>query len=449
MAPGPLDSAYELLDTHLHLRKSDWSLHLYGGLQDSNAGLGSLQTVTTESDIDNKFLLADISYRKEGWLPDLDVNGRLYYSYQEIDNHLQQLPASYLNMIGNPIMESQDGGIEASAVYKGFSNHQLRLGVGWKNYEADPDQYKNFGPAAGANQFGPLVHVTDPGHIYIDDANRQLWYVLAQDEWQLLRNLALTAGVRYDDYSDFGDTTNPRAALVWEARYDLTAKLMYGQAFRAPSFSEQWVKNNPQTIGNPDLGPEETEIIELAFDYQPMRDLRVILSLFSYESTDLIELVATKYTNVGEQKGKGGELELDWQVHPSVRLRANGAYQRSKLSRTDAVVPEAPELQFYLNPHWAFMDNWSLDGQYYWIGGRHRAQGDSRDDIADYDLVNLTLRREHIAKHWESALAVRNLFDKGGRIPSPYHPAASEGAFIPGDYPIAGRAIWLEVKCHF
>jgi iron complex outermembrane receptor protein len=32
---------------------------------------------------------------------------------------------------------------------------------------------------------------------------------------ELRRRLGLTAGVRHDQYSDFGGTTNPRMALVW------------------------------------------------------------------------------------------------------------------------------------------------------------------------------------------------------------------------------------------
>ena len=67
----------------------------------------------------------------------------------------------------------------------------------------------------------------------------------------------LTAGLRYDDYNDFGDTWNPRLALVWAARHDLTAKVLYGQAFRAPSFTEFRLQNNPVALGNDELDPED------------------------------------------------------------------------------------------------------------------------------------------------------------------------------------------------
>ncbi|MFA7383963.1 MAG: TonB-dependent receptor, partial [Desulfurivibrionaceae bacterium] len=379
-APGYIDTRNEQLDSHLMLRKGDWSLRLYGSLQEASDGPGGSQAITYGNDNDTKSLLADLTWHNNRLIEDWELTSRAYYSYIKQDNFLQYYPASFRNMLGNPIIISNDGGLEVGGLYKEFRSHQLRIGAGAKSYDMDRDQYKNFGPAAGADQFGAMVHVTDPAHIFIDKASRTLKYCLVQDEWQLAPAWTLTGGLRYDEYSDFGSTTNPRLALVWETRYDLTTKLMYGQAFRAPAFAEQFVKNNPVTIGNPSLVPEEIETIELAFDYQPTKNLRLIFSLFNYQASELIEMVGPTLpqvlTNYGEQEGRGFEVEMDWRLHQDFRLRANFAYQRS-INETldDAVVPDAPELQFYLNPSWSFLPDWSLDGQLYWIGGRHRAKG--------------------------------------------------------------------------
>ena len=453
-APGPLDTQYETIDGNLGLRKGDWNLHLYGTLKQNFAyGPGGSQAITYGNDGDTKSLLADLAYQNNTLLSDWTLSCRLYYSYIEQDSFIQFYPTDFLNMLGNPIHTSQDGGAELVAIYDGFSGHKLRLGAGWKNFEYEPDQYKNFGPAAIDDPFGQMVHVTDPDHIFTSAANRHLFYGLIQDEWQLIRNWELTAGVRYDEYSDFGSTTNPRAALVWETRHDLVTKLLYGQAFRAPSFAEQYTKNNPVGIGNDDLDAEEIETIELAFDYQPTVNLRLRLNLFHYEANDLIDLTGAALPevmdNYAEQEGDGVEIEVDWQLHEQLRLRSNFAYQRSENKTVDNVVQDAPEMQFYVNPHWEFMTDWSLDGQYYWISDRHREDGDPRDDIDDYNLVNLTLRRKNIANHFEWAIAVRNLFNEDAREPSPYASAAPAGAYIPNDYPMESRAIWTEVKIHF
>ena len=455
-APGPLDTRRELLDTHLNLRKQDWNLHLYGTLQESSMGAGGAQAVVYGTDDDTKSLLADLSYLNDHRFADWELGGRAYYSYIGVDPLIQYYPSAFLNMWGEPIYDATDGGVEASAVYKGFAAHQLRLGAGAKNFDFEPDQYKNFNLpppfkqcVPTADLFGRLTHITDPECRYMPSANRQLWYGLAQDEWQFARDWTLTAGVRYDESSDFGATTNPRAALVWETSPELTTKLLYGQAFRAPTFAELYITNNPQAIANPDTRPEEIKTYELAFDYQPTRDLRLLLNLFTYEASELVEVVNTTYTNDRSQRGEGFEVELDWQALKTVRLRGNFAYQRSEDTETDAVIADAPGHQLYLNPSWAFRPDWSVDGQFTRVANRSREEADPRDDIKDYDLVNLILRRKNIAGHWEAALSVKNLFEEDARIPSPFAAAAPEGAYIPNDFPMEGRALWGEVSCHF
>ncbi len=206
-------------------------------------------------------------------------------------------------------------------------------------------------------------------------------------------------------------------------------------------------------IGNEDIDPETIETVELAFEYQPRKDVRLKLNLFHYEAEDLIALTGTSlplvYNNIDEQEGNGFEVELDWQPHKQFLLRSNFAYQRSENKTIDHVVHDAPEMQFYLNPHWEFLPEWSLDAQYFWIANRNRVESDPRKEIDDYNLVNLTIRRKNIIKHWDAALAVRNLLDEDAREPSPYDSTAPQGAFIPNDYPMEGISFWAELRFHF
>jgi iron complex outermembrane receptor protein len=200
--------------------------------------------------------------------------------------------------IGNPENWERHARGNLSAVYKGFDNHTLRFGAGF-NYDS---LYKvkvsqNFGldPATG-NPIPfmpdlPLIDVSGTASTYLPTKDRKDAFFFVQDQWQFAKDWALTGGVRYDKYSDFGETVNPRAALVWEPRYDLTTKLIYGSAFRAPSFGEQYVLNNPATLGNPNLKPETLDSIELAFDYRPIDTLRLGLNVFNYWWKDIIRYV--------------------------------------------------------------------------------------------------------------------------------------------------------------
>jgi iron complex outermembrane receptor protein len=161
----------------------------------------------------------------------------------------------------------------------------------------------------------------------MDDQTRNLFYASLQDEWSFAKGWELTPGVRYDNYSDFGSTVNPRIALVWQTITDLTTKLLYGSAFRPPSFNELYVKNNPSNTGNPDLTPETIQTLELVFDYRPGTRLHASINLFAYEIKDLIELVQdpdqTAFTtqNHKDQEGQGFEIEADWLVTDALRVR--------------------------------------------------------------------------------------------------------------------------------
>ncbi len=451
--PGYLDTEYTAIQSNLGIRKDNVTFQFFGSWRDNAMGPGGLQAITYGNDSDATDLLFDLTWRDKQFTSDWDLSVRLYYLYMTIDNYFELFPPDFLNMIGNPRYTENNGGIEATAFHEGFNRHNLRFSTGFRSYNNDTDQYKNFGSGV-ADQFGPLVDVGDTPYVFMEDQDRQLVFASIQDEWYITTNLTFTGGVRVDHYSDFGTTVNPRAALVWEPTYFLTTKLLYGRAFRVPSFGEQYTQNNVVAEGNPDVDPETIDTYELAFDLQPTKDLHTVVSLFFYEAQDMIEFAGVEEAiptaqNIGEQEGHGFEIEMEWDIYDSLTLRSNCAYQRSKNKKTDTLIPDTPELQFYLNPHWKFAENWSLNGQYYWIGEQHRAEDDPRENIGAYDLVNLTLRRKNIIENLDVALAVRNFFDEDARIPSIYDPNAPEGAYIPDDYPIEGRSFWLELSYKF
>ena len=88
----------------------------------------------------------------------------------------------------------------------------------------------------------------------------------------LVRRFDISLAGRYEDYSDFGDTFNPKVGLSWEPFAGLSFRGSYSQSFRAPILED--VSEIP-TInvfpfpgdqafialggGNPDLAPEEAE----------------------------------------------------------------------------------------------------------------------------------------------------------------------------------------------
>ncbi|MBI4995591.1 MAG: TonB-dependent receptor [Rhodocyclales bacterium] len=255
--------------------------------------------------------------------------------------------------------------------------------------------------------------------------------------------------MRHDKYSDFGSTTNPRIALVWDTAYNLTSKLMFGRAFRAPSVVELYTVNNPQAIGNPDLKPESIRTTELAFAWQPTSNLRTGLNLFRYQMSDVIRFVAnadpttgSTAQNAGDQTGSGMELEFSWDASTALRLTGNHAFQRSidKSTRQDAGL--APHHHTYLRTDWRYSANWMLSGQLNRVADRRRQAGDDRPKIPDYTTADLTLRSNSAGQGWEFAVSIRNLFNADVREPT----AAAAALNLPGDIPMPRRNLYAEMR---
>lgn len=70
----------------------------------------------------------------------------------------------------------------------------------------------------------------------IDSSGSRSWTGLfAELNAPVLKDLELNLALRYDDYSDFGSTVNPKASLRWTPAPELLFRGSYNTGFRAPS----------------------------------------------------------------------------------------------------------------------------------------------------------------------------------------------------------------------
>ncbi|MDO8988866.1 MAG: TonB-dependent receptor, partial [Sideroxyarcus sp.] len=336
--------------------------------------------------------------------------------------------------------------LSAFITYAGFSSHQIRFGIGHDDLNMyKTAERKNFTLAPDGLPI-PQASVTDASDttIFVLPQRRTVNYVYAQDEWSLARDWALTAGIRHDKYSDFGGTTNPRLALVWDATVDLTAKLLYGQAFRAPSFVEEYSINNPVQVGNPNLRPETIRTLESAFSWQARTDTQVKLSLFRYLMKDIISLTpnpapagSSTYRNTGNQHGSGMELETVWDYSRKLRLTGNYSFQKSVDETTGQDAGYAPHHHLYLRTDWRYASGWFTSTQINHVVDRMRTAGDNRPQVPDYTTVDISVRST-IKGHWGFSSSIRNLFNADVREPS------LVPVRIPNDLPMAPRSLWMQ-----
>lgn len=97
-----------------------------------------------------------------------------------------------------------------------------------------------------------------------DDSPYQIGAIYALADVDVADRARLSAGARYDAYSSFGGSLNPRLAVVFAPYEAGTSKVLGGKAFRAPSVYELYYNDGGITQNaSPDLAPESVYSAEL------------------------------------------------------------------------------------------------------------------------------------------------------------------------------------------
>lgn len=461
LAPGPVNTSVDQFDARLDVSGERWQFR--AGLQDRRnlgTGPGLAQALDPQGRYKSQRVTMDYSYRWQEAMEGLDIESRVSFLNitQEPENDIFLYPPGAFGgsfpdgFIGNPGYKERQFRLDLNSIYSNFDNHRVLAGVGalWADlYEVT--ESKNFN-----SDFSPKGQVEDvsddPNQVWMPEEDRENYYVFVQDEWQFAQNWQLVSGLRYDYYADFGQTVNPRAALVWATTDTLTTKFLYGRAFRAPSLNELYAAQNPITAGNEDLNPETIDTFEIALGYQPHTRLFYGINVFYYEIDDLITATPTpgpisnQYQNSGKRKGHGTELEVEYRALDNLNLTANYAYQTSEDERTNSSVGEAPNHQIYARAEWGITQTWNLNTQLNWVGEQKRSQSDPREPVDDYTTVDITARTQGLWRGLDIAVSVRNAFNADVRDPSPF---SDPRPAIPGDFPMAGRYAYAEVQYQF
>lgn len=459
-APGSVNTGRDTIDGNLELGydKLRWRVG-YQRRDNMGTGAGVIGAIDPYGQSNTERVTSDLVWENPAVTNDLAVTVQASFMHYKEQSELYIFPSGAFGgaftgigdaMLGAPSKWEQQERYSASATYTGFADHRIRFGLGHDDlslYKTEERKNFTFNPLTGALIPLPL-HDSPANDIFLLPHTRRLNYAYVQDEWSLDRNWTLTVGARYDHYSDFGATLNPRLALVWEAHPDVTAKLMYGSAYRAPNFVEAYsTGSNPVEQGNSNLDPERINTLEAALSWQIRHNLSANLSLFKHELSSIIRPVAniapalgSTYQNTGKQSGSGGEIEVAWDASTALRISGHYSYQENIDEATNHDAGYAPHHRLYSRADWRFTPGWQLNGQLNYVADRKRAWGDNREEIPDYTSVDLTLRTDQIKRGWDFSLSIYNLFDADIREPS----RTNSGLVY--DLPMPGRILWLQAR---
>ncbi|MBI3368712.1 MAG: TonB-dependent receptor [Burkholderiales bacterium] len=163
------------------------------------------------------------------------------------------------------------------------------------------------------------------------NGSRTVKAVFGEFSIPVFKGFEALAQFRYDKYSDFGNTTNPKVGFRWQALPTLVARASYGTGFRAPTlpdllapvtqtntggsyndpYYEARVGNcfdsagapsanfNPSfcqaqlTVkqgGNPNLGPEKSKQWNIGLVFQPVKDWSATVDFWKIKLRDEIAI---------------------------------------------------------------------------------------------------------------------------------------------------------------
>jgi outer membrane cobalamin receptor len=242
-----------------------------------------------------------LGWRRELW-QELKLEGHIFNSHKAFE--LQAAASLNPYLIVNGGIDEQELGTQWTLQGNYGEAHWL-MGWEWRNPELTNTDAR-MGPPVNRDLF---ILAQAP------EDDRIINGLFAQYQTALGEHLALTLGLRRDSYSDFGSHLSPRVGVVQQLGDVDTLKLLYSEAFRAPSRIETSVINSSGFEQNPNLKPETAETTELIWLHL-LGEGYVSTTLFNTEVRDAIVDTVTPQLkrSWGNSQQSVSGVEFEWQT---------------------------------------------------------------------------------------------------------------------------------------
>lgn len=265
--------------------------------------------------------------------------------------------------------------------------------------------------------------------------------IYVQTQNHLASGTELVIGARYDHYDDIGSAFSPRLSVVQTLSSTQTVKLLYGEAFRAPTVNELLLENfTGGFTGNPDLNPETIRSWELIWTRQWNQQY---LSVNAFYNTidDLIvrtdtTAVSTFINQSSPESFHGFEVEYALQLLEHCMLSANYS---NFMNLDDSDFRQADQLaSLILNYN---RNKWNLNLSAVYNSEREMLVGVNMISLDSYWLMNANWQYSFNPRFSMNVMA-RNLLDEDYDTPT-------QGAVHTVPIPNRGQELSLGLNLKF
>lgn len=404
------------------------------------------------------YLFSQISYKTS--LNDFKIETKLNASHRESDTtgyfstNVTQI-SNIFAAIGIDMQEAfyvrdhqEEVNLEAEVVVTlpEISSNDISIGLGIRKMDITRNDFyssvenaiaenlaiviANMGAFPAFNNVDDPAYWEDPTNTNLfDKTSRTLKYAYIHDLISLTQDTDLVLGARVDNYSDVGTHISSRAGLVHRASDELILKLLYGSAFRAPSFYEAYTSAHIYYgHGVENISPEKTDTYEAAIVYLPNFNNKFALNVFYSELSNIIDIDKSTdpyigYQTMKDRVTKGLEFEYFFRPKTSHNLYLNATYIDAeyttvKVPQIDQKMPDISEVMLKGMYIYRPTNKLSLgtSWQYYSQSIKNESETDKSiikkehifDETITYNFSNTSQLR----------LTIKNILNEDLRLPS-------------------------------
>lgn len=420
----------------------------------------------------NSYLFSQISYKTR--LNDIGVESKINVSERILEEGANisdmSTVARRFAVVGVDMQEGfyftekmKERNVEAETVlsFPKWRSNDIVAGIGGRDVRLPKDNYYNSVENAISSNLSTILaspgypsfrfrearepaYWANPTISFIQSGqSRTIGYGYVQDLISLGGDVDLILGTRLDHYSDIGAQWSKRAALVYRANETTVLKLLYGSAFRAPTFTEAYANGHINyRAGVASIKPEETDTYEAIAVYTPNFNHKFSVDFFYSDLKNVIDLeeyysTIPGYQNYPDRKSKGIEFEYNFRTESAHDLYLNASY-----INTDYTTPPE-EGSVSLNQSMPDISKVMLKGMYIYKPTDSLSFGttwqyysrttQSKLSWITDDGTDTTVAPQHIvdetvtyrfSSSTEMRLSVKNLLDADIRQPSYYYNTA-------------------------
>jgi iron complex outermembrane recepter protein len=284
-----------------------------------------------------------------------------------------------------------------------------------------------------------------------------------EDTHQITEKLALVLGVSrdrretleaeglnnanqlYDFKKGDADSWNPQAGLFYKPNATDEVHATISRKSRFPTMKDRYSGRFGRAVPNPDLDTEFSTNYELGASGFVTSKLKLMASVFYYDTTDLIQSVnlansacssgsqCVQFRNVGKVLTSGTELGFAAFPTDTLEIGANYTYLDRDNKSSDDKLTDIPREKLFGYGKWQANDMWSLVASTEVNSSRYSSTTGSRVS-GGFGIANTKVVYQRSAI-WSGEFGINNLFDRNY-------------TYIEG-YPLPGRNMFLNVTRRF